>query len=199
MVASGQTLTFVNSNVTAGRSSRTVSVLNLTGALDDLVTRVLDTPVVFSQENDGFAKPTFAVRTSKSAQIRRSQETEWLFVAMERMAVFANRSYGFNLTALEHNLSLIRYDVGAALDWHTDTGGDAVSKDVRKISLTLQLSDTHDYEGGELEFCACAGDPFARAIGTVVAFPSYTGHRVTTVTRGTRLSLVGFAVGPPFK
>jgi len=35
--------------------------------------------------------------------------------------------------------------------------------------------------------------------GSVVIFPSFTFHRVTPVTKGTRYSLVSWSVGNPWK
>ena len=36
-------------------------------------------------------------------------------------------------------------------------------------------------------------------LGSIVVFPSYTWHRVSPVTSGTRLSLVQWNLGPGFK
>ena len=36
-------------------------------------------------------------------------------------------------------------------------------------------------------------------VGTVIIFPSYTHHRVSPVTKGTRYSVVAWYGGPPFK
>ena len=84
-------------------------------------------------------------------------------------------------------------------EWHVDMV-DAPSEVQRKLSLTLQLSDPADYEGGALEFrdgCSVVAAPRER--GAVVAFPSWAHHRVTPVTRGVRRSLVAWVGGPCFR
>jgi PKHD-type hydroxylase len=61
----------------------------------------------------------------------------------------------------------------------------------RKISITIQLSDPDEYEGGDLELWAGVGQVKApRFQGCAVLFPSYILHRVTPVITGTRKSLV---------
>jgi len=78
---------------------------------------------------------------------------------------------------------------------------------VRKISMTLNLSMENSYEGGNLKFDFgphIQGERFKvceeiRPQGSMVVFPSYEHHCVTPVTRGTRHSLVLWALGAPFK
>jgi PKHD-type hydroxylase len=75
-------------------------------------------------------------------------------------------------------------------DWHMDTGYGNLSQ--RKISVTVQLSDTHEYEGGDLQLWPGGTYPLIspRGKGNVVIFPSFMMHRITPVTRGTRKSFV---------
>ena len=71
------------------------------------------------------------------------------------------------------------------------------------------MSDPEDYEGGLLEFdLRNIGEINTNNIikckeilpkGSIVVFPSYTWHRVSPVTSGTRLSLVQWNLGPGFK
>ena len=62
------------------------------------------------------------------------------------------------------------------------------------MSLTIQLSDENDYEGGDLIFYNGTEDvdkaKFARGKGSVVVFDSRLIHEVTPVTKGVRYSLV---------
>ena len=71
----------------------------------------------------------------------------------------------------------------------------------RKISVTVNLSDPNDYDGGDLWLTKHPQDssineletftnPNFRDKGAVVVFPSWVRHRVTPVTRGTRYSAV---------
>lgn len=78
---------------------------------------------------------------------------------------------------------------------------------VRKLSITLMLSDPNDYDGGNLKFDfgthegnrfkEISGDEVQQ--GSMIVFPSYKYHCVTPVTRGTRYSLVIWFNGRPMK
>ena len=70
----------------------------------------------------------------------------------------------------------------------------------RKVSLTVQLTDGDDYEGGDLQLWRGNTRLNApRGKGTVVIFPSYMMHRVTEVTKGTRESLVLWVGGDHYR
>ena len=74
----------------------------------------------------------------------------------------------------------------------------------RKLSLSLQLNDPSEYEGGELRFKGFNSDesfsePQFAHKGSVIVFPSYLRHQVTKVTKGTRKSLVAWCHGPEWK
>ena len=64
----------------------------------------------------------------------------------------------------------------------------------RKLSLTAQLSDENDYEGGDLIFYDGTEDVdkaiSSRCKGSVIVFDSRLNHEVTSVTKGVRYSLV---------
>ena len=70
---------------TALKRTSNLSVLHLTGALDEIVPAIRALPKDFSETFDGFARPVLAVRSSRTALIARSTETDWLFASMERM------------------------------------------------------------------------------------------------------------------
>ena len=78
---------------------------------------------------------------------------------------------------------------------------------VRKISMTVNLTDPKNYAGGNLKFDlgAHAGKKRfkvceeIRPTGSIIIFPSFTYHCVTPVTRGTRYSLVLWSLGKPWQ
>lgn len=100
-------------------------------------------------------------------------------------------------------------------NWHIDcnsvpynTPGEPSHGKIRKISMTLLLSNTNDFEGGDLEFDIQDKNNEEDNIkktknlmskGSICVFPSFVYHRVTPVTKGTRYSLVAWTLGPPFK
>jgi len=77
---------------------------------------------------------------------------------------------------------------------------------VRKLSMTLNLNDPSEYEGGNLKFDFghhSDGDQFyecteIREPGSIIVFPSFLDHCVTPVTSGTRYSLVLWCLGKPY-
>ena len=69
---------------------------------------------------------------------------------------------------------------------------------VRKISMTLLLSDPATFEGGDLEFMS-KGKNVKLKQGQAVFFASWLQHRVKPVTKGERYSLVMWFGGPPLK
>lgn len=79
---------------------------------------------------------------------------------------------------------------------------------IRKISMTINLCDETDYEGGDLKFDfglhKTKKDRFhvceeIRPRGSIIVFPSFVQHCVTPVTKGTRYSLVMWTLGDPWK
>ena len=84
-------------------------------------------------------------------------------------------------------------------DWHQDIVWLQPTESQRKISVTVQLSDDDDYEGGDFEFNKDLPQPSdIRTRGTVIVFPSFLYHRVTEVTKGERKSLVAWYEGESF-
>ena len=76
----------------------------------------------------------------------------------------------------------------------------------RKISFSLQLSESNDYKGCDLKFnradCEISGRPDPETIrqkGTLLVFPSFLRHSVTPITDGTRHALGGWVVGPTWR
>mgnify|MGYP003142479459 FL=1 len=92
---------------------------------------------------------------------------------------------------------IMRYTKGGHYDWHVDTGNSVCH---RKLSFTIQLSDSKDYEGGDVEFIGSKVDTKAfRQKGMCIIYPSFLPHRVTKVTKGTRNAIVGWIHGPTFR
>ena len=124
----------------------------------------------------------------------------WLYKKLWAMVEEANRNvWNFNIShgrdAIQHT---IYREGGGHYDWHMDCG--AGMQRQRKVSLTVQLTDGDDYEGGELQLWRGQSSLNApRGKGTVVIFPSYMMHRVTEVTKGTRESLVLWVGGDHYR
>jgi hypothetical protein len=85
------------------------------------------------------------------------------------------------------------YVEGDKFDSHHDFCGDPTTSMCRKLNLIIQLSDESDYDGGEL---LIGPHKLSRKIGTGIFFPADVYHTVTTITRGSRFSLIGHGWGP---
>jgi PKHD-type hydroxylase len=140
-------------------------------------------------------------RSSQIAWIRKDETSAWLYKQLVEYVRDANeKMWRFDVTNLWDDIQFTEYDAAYAghYDWHMDVGG--AESSTRKISISVQLSDPTDYDGGELEFMLHRSVVQAeRSRGTVVLFPSFLQHRVRPVTRGVRRSLVLWVHGPPFR
>jgi len=139
------------------------------------------------------------LRKSSVMFIDNNKENEWIYNKLAGLAINCNNErYWFDLLGFHQNLQLTRYAEGDFFDWHLDFGTGEISD--RKLSMTIQLSDPDEYEGGDLQFMINQNIVTApREKGTIVIFPSFINHRVTPITKGTRQSIVGWVAGPPFR
>lgn len=138
------------------------------------------------------------LRKSAVMPILPGAKNDWLFERMTDATTQANQYYRFDLNGFYEPLQLAEYSEGDFFDWHLDFGTGASSN--RKLSLTIQLSEADDYEGGDLEFRINNKVVKApRERGTVLIFPSFIMHRVTKITKGKRRSVVGWVSGVPYR
>ena len=137
-----------------------------------------------------------SVRSSQIKWVHATQEWSWLYDKLMAMITEANNSlWKFNLYGALDAIQYTEYHASenGHYGWHQDIGPGVLS--TRKISLTVQLSDPTEYEGGYLEYFK-GGDPNTNAIkvdrhqGLVFIFPSFMLHRVTPITKGVRRSFV---------
>lgn len=139
------------------------------------------------------------IRKSKIFFIEPNDNSNWIYDKLAMACIMTNASkYKFDISGFQTRLQLTRYSEGEFYHWHTDSGKGKLS--VRKLSITVQLTDETEYEGGELQFLTSKDILSApKEKGTAIIFPSYTAHRVQPVTSGTRKSIVGWIAGPPFR
>jgi hypothetical protein len=84
------------------------------------------------------------------------------------------------------------YVEGDRFDYHTDVYVNLKEQVSRKFNLIIQLSDSDEYEGGDL----MVGDKVcSRGQGTAILFPACLLHCVTQITKGNRYSLIGHGWG----
>tara|TARA_B100000424_G_C22865968_1_gene461292 strand:+ start:240 stop:917 length:678 start_codon:yes stop_codon:yes gene_type:complete len=88
-----------------------------------------------------------------------------------------------------------KYHSGGFYSQHTDWEGGGIL-DIRKLSWVINLSNPMDYRGGDLQVLE---ERVPKNMGWIHLFPSFLRHQATKVFKGTRYSLVGWTIGPPFK
>ncbi len=139
------------------------------------------------------------LRKSSVMFIENIPENDWIYSKLASIAMASNNErYWFDLLGFHQELQLTRYSTGDFFDWHLDFGAGEIS--ARKLSMTIQLSESDEYEGGDLEFMINQNIVKApRKKGTIIVFPSFIMHRVTPITKGVRQSIVGWVSGPPYR
>jgi len=138
----------------------------------------------------------------------------WIYKEIQPYINQANQlaQWNFNWDYSE-SCQFTKYKPGQYYDWHCDSW-EGVYKEkgptngkIRKLSVTVSLSDEKDYSGGELEFQFRNMDnPKKPTVckeilpkGSLVVFPSFVWHRVKPVKKGVRYSLVLWNLGYPFQ
>jgi len=137
----------------------------------------------------------------------------WMYRLLHPYINKANEVCDWNYDwRISEGLQYTEYDKDGFYNWHPDyndtRGSNSAYPDyVRKISVTVLLSDQTEFEGGEFELCWLDGKNEQNFYtvtelqnkGDMVIFPSYMMHRVNKVTDGLRKSLVCWNLGPRFK
>ena len=141
---------------------------------------------------------------------------QWIYKEIQPYIRIANHNAGWKFKwDYSESCQFTKYKKGQYYDWHCDSWnkpyvveGPTKGK-IRKLSVTVTLSDPKTYKGGELEFDFRQNDPnkkrktvICKEIlpkGSIIVFPSFVWHRVNPVTKGVRHSLVMWNLGYPFQ
>ena len=153
-------------------------------------------------------KATVGLEEQEDKKIRESNvrfieplEMKWVYQRLTSVVLSLNNDFfKFDLFGFGEDLQFTEYNSPSGYyKSHIDK---AYGSNIRKLSIVLQLSNPEDYKGGELQLLN-DGEKYpvnlSKNRATLLAFPSYTLHRVTPLTSGTRYSLVGWVTGNPFK
>ena len=143
-------------------------------------------------------------------------DEKWIYDIINPFIHTANKEAGWNFQwDWNESSQFTIYEKGHYYGWHTDQGPAGIkhkSKNIngktRKLSLTLQLTDKTEYEGGDFQFAWIHDDTKdllnvltvddAKEIGTIIIFPSFIHHQILPITKGKRESLVNWSVGKEF-
>tara|TARA_Y100001937_G_scaffold96952_1_gene131883 strand:- start:766 stop:1431 length:666 start_codon:yes stop_codon:yes gene_type:complete len=173
-------------------------------------------------KNDG----TLKKGALKNLQKKRKSDIvwmsdQWIYKEIHPFIHEANEKSGWNFDwDFSESCQFTKYDVGQHYGWHCDSWDKPYDRPddpnthgkIRKLSVTVSLSDPSEYEGGNLEFdfrnqidwernkkSKIKECTEIRPRGSIIVFPSFVWHRVNPVTRGTRYSLVIWNLGRPFR
>jgi PKHD-type hydroxylase len=121
----------------------------------------------------------------------RDSETGWIYQRLDALFAEAAVRFETEVDPVFEDIQFVRYGVGAHFQtWHSDAGTDRYEE--RRISASVELSNTGDYEGGVLEIAPAMGLARTLPHGGARLFRSRMIHRVTPVTRGVRHALVAW-------
>ena len=141
----------------------------------------------------------------------------WIYNEIHPYIHTANKNAGWNFQwDFSESCQFTKYKLDQFYDWHCDSWSKPYNRPeepdrhgkIRKLSVTISLSDENDYEVGDFEFDFRNDDKGSnqpqlckeiRPKGSVVVFPSFVWHRVKPVISGTRYSLVIWNLGWPYK
>lgn len=200
----------------------------------------------FSEETDGRVGGQEITEQDRKESLRhniRSCKVDWIIpnskftqeitgMVQQQITSAAMDVYGFDTHRVEplqytHYTYVEDNEVKDHYDWHTDSH--MITKPVpfdRKVSASIQLSDSDEYTGCNLEFPGLetffqdaekndkpvahsiqTGEPIdaegmrqlMRQKGTGIFFPSVFSHRVTPIESGERFALVCWLQGPKFR
>jgi PKHD-type hydroxylase len=144
-------------------------------------------------------------------------DAAWIYKEIHPYIETANAEAGWNFDwDFSEACQFTIYEKNQYYGWHYDSAPEPyddpnnlnIHGKIRKLSVTISLSDESDYEGGDFEFDFRNNDgeknqssvcKEIRPKGSIVVFPSFVRHRVKPVTSGTRYSLVIWNLGKPFR
>jgi PKHD-type hydroxylase len=133
----------------------------------------------------------------RNTTIRFIEENHWMTGVMYHIGLQANKFHDWNLDVDSfQQIQYAEYEDGQHYNWHIDTfllSGQPLD---RKITAICLLNYPQEFEGGELQI---KEEVIPLKKGSVIAFPSFYPHRVTSVTKGIRRSATLWITGPAFR
>lgn len=140
------------------------------------------------------------VRLSEICWLFPNNDMVWVYEKITGAVNHLNEQFfQFDIFSFNEGLQFTNYKApGGHYGKHIDR---IFNTAVRKLSLSIQLTDPKEYEGGELILYESneEGETMQKEQGTLILFPSYVMHEVKPVTKGERNSLVGWVTGNQFK
>lgn len=132
---------------------------------------------------------------------------DWIYKKLTDAVNAANKTnFKFDMPiskSVVENIYINKYDAGedSFRGWHVDGFlSDNPAYMTRKLTIVVQLSDTNDYTGADLQFVEYHNPKVdVKQQGSAVVFPSFEWHKISKVDTGVRYSMVLFLHGTPFR
>ena len=161
--------------------------------IQKIITQGLDLSMDDAIVNNSVTEVKPTSRTCKTGWFYPNPDTIWIFDRIKQIINDINdRYFNFDINQFEP-LQFTSYDMDCTMGRLHKTAS-------RKLSITIQLTDGIDYQGGDLLlYPGSQAIKAPKGLGQLVCFPSFVVHEVTPVTQGTRYSLVTWVHGPLFK
>ena len=139
------------------------------------------------------------LRTSRVRFLANNRKRKWVYTRVLQAAKSANEAKGWGLGSLESvehvQVGVYHSSEAGHYNWHADAEERAATdRDLRILSISVQLTHSGDYSGGDLQIGLLN---VSRERGHGVIFASNQKHRVHPVTSGSRYSLVAWVQGRP--
>ncbi|HEX8379439.1 MAG TPA: hypothetical protein VF619_02680, partial [Allosphingosinicella sp.] len=113
-----------------------------------------------------------SVRSALTSHHPRGAATAWIYDRLDRLFAEAGRAFAIAVGPIAEPLQILRYEEGGHFRaWHSDAGYDATDR--RLVSVSVELSDPGNHEGGILEIIPdTVGRPRTLERGGARFFPS---------------------------
>ena len=177
--------------------------INFYAYWNDAFTKEECEKIIQIAKNKGLIKGTTIgesdARKSNISWLFPSDNMEWVYRKVTDIVLNLNsRFFCFDIFGINEGFQFTNYKAPSdKYGKHVDRN---INIPVRKLSVSIQLSNPEEYEGGELYlYDGDKGTLMDKKQGTLIMFPSYTLHEVTPVTKGERNSLVTWVTGKQFK
>jgi PKHD-type hydroxylase len=142
------------------------------------------------------------IRKVSQYKIPNTDQTAWIYDKITNSVINANSFFwNYDIDFVETvELLQYSYDPNSIMQDHYRKHSDfGPILNQRKISYSAILSDTAEYQGGDLVFHLENDVTMPKEQGQVIMFPAFQFHSVTSLTKGTRWSLVTWISGRPFR
>lgn len=117
-------------------------------------------------------------------------ETPYTFRILQSLIIESYAGLKFDFTNVS-SVQYARYDKGDKFNWHRDPIETDINRPQRSFTMSLNITDGNEYEGGEL-LIKHDGKvlTLGREAGSYIIFPAFLRHQACEVLSGTREAIV---------